>query len=116
MKAMRRSRVLLCVALLALSVLYSAWFHDDRHLVAALLVFTLPPLAALVAVVRGGATSAFWAGVVALLWFCHGVVVAWSRPAESGFGWGVIVLSLVIVLAASWPGLYGRFGRRKATP
>src|SRR3546814_15197537 len=63
------SRIVLAVALFALSALYAAWFHDDRHRLAALLVFALPPLLALAGVLRGGtvaATSAFWAGVLAL--------------------------------------------------
>lgn len=112
--AMRRSRVVLCVALFALSVLYSVWFHDDRHRLATLLVFTLPPLLMLVAVLRGGAKAAFWTGVLALLWFCHGVMIAWSRPPDALFASGAIALSLLIVIAASWPGLHGRFGRKKA--
>ncbi len=114
---MRRSRLVLCIGLFALSVLYSVWFHDDRHRAATLIVFTLPPLLMLVAVIRGGAKASFWTGVVALMWFCHGVMIAWSRPSDAAYAWGEIALSLVIVIAASWPGLHGRFGRKTpATP
>jgi len=105
------SRIVLAAALFALSVLFSAWFHDDRHRIAALVVFTLPPLLILVAVLRGGAKAAFWSGVLGLLWFSHGVMVAWSRPSEGGYAWGEIALALVVVVAASWPGLKARFGR-----
>ena len=105
------SRLVLAGALFALSVLFSVWFHDDRHRIAALVVFTLPPLLALVAVLRGGAKAAFWSGVLGLFWFSHGVMVAWSRPAEGGYAWGEIVLALVVVIAASWPGLRARFGK-----
>ncbi|KAF1691034.1 DUF2069 domain-containing protein [Pseudoxanthomonas koreensis] len=98
-------------ALLALAALYAAWFHADRHAVAALLVFALPPLLLAVPAWRGGRRAAFWAGVFALFWFSHGVMVAWTRPPERLFAWGGIVLSLVVVGAASWPGLRARFGR-----
>ena len=105
---------MLAAALFALSVLYATWFHDDRHRLAALLVFALPPLLALAGVLRGGtvaAKSAFWAGVLALFWFSHGVMIAWSHPDQAGWGWAEIVLSLVVIVAGSWPGLRARFGK-----
>ncbi len=109
-----RSRIVLAVALFALSLLYALWFHDDRHRLAAMLVFALPPLLALAGVLRGGTTAskaAFWAGVLGLFWFSHGVMVAWSHPADAGWAWAEIVLSLVVIVAGSWPGLRARFGR-----
>jgi uncharacterized membrane protein len=107
------SRLILAAALFALSVLFAIWFHDDRHRAAALVVFTLPPLLALLAVLRGGGTPAFWSGVFGLFWFSHGVMVAWSRPPERGYAWGEIVLALIVVVSASWPGLQARFGKRR---
>ena len=100
-------------ALLALGLLFALWFHDDRHAAAALLVFALPPLLLAVPAWRGGRRAAFWAGVLALFWFSHGVMVAWTRPPERLFAWLEIVLSLVVVGAASWPGLRARFGKRR---
>ncbi|MCY7313805.1 MAG: DUF2069 domain-containing protein, partial [Pseudoxanthomonas sp.] len=70
---MSTSRRVLAASLFALSVLYSVWFHDDKHRLAAMLVFTLPPLLMLVGVLAGSAKAAFWAGVFGLFWFCHGV-------------------------------------------
>jgi len=108
------SRIVLAGSLFALSALFTLWFHDDRHRLAALLVFTLPPLLALAAVLRGGTTASrggFWAGVLGLFWFSHGVMVAWSRPADGSYAWAEIVLALVIIAAANWPGLRARFGR-----
>jgi uncharacterized membrane protein len=109
-----QSRIVLAVALFALSALFTLWFHDDRHRLAALLVFTLPPLLLLAAVLRGGTTASrggFWAGVFGLFWFSHGVMVAWSRPADGGYAWAEIVLALAIIAAANWPGLRARFGK-----
>lgn len=109
---MKRSRIVLAVALFALAALLALWFRGDRHYTAVLLVFVLPPLLALAGVLRGSAGAAFWAGVLALFWFSHGVMVAWSRPAEAGYAWMEIVLALVVVLASSWPGLRNKFRRR----
>ena len=108
------SRIVLGAALLALAALYAAWFHDDRHRLAALLVFALPPLLALAGVLYGGTIAAkatFWAGVLGLFWFSHGVMIAWSHPEQAGWAWTEIVLSLVIIIAGSWPGLRARFGK-----
>ena len=109
---MKRSRIVLAVALFALSALFALWFRGDRHYTAVLLVFVLPPLLALAGVLRGSARAAFWAGVLALFWFSHGVMVAWTRPGEALFAWLEIVLSLLVVGAVSWAGLQARFGRR----
>ena len=109
----RPSRIVLGIALFALSLLFSLWFHDDRHRIAALLVFTLPPLLLLVGVLRGSGKAAFWAGVLGLFWFSHGVMVAWSRAPERAYAGLEIVLAIVIILASSWPGLHARFARRR---
>ena len=103
-----RSRIALAAALFALAALFAAWFGADRHLAAALLVFVLPPLLAAVAVLRGGAKAAFWAGVLGLLWFSHGVMVAWSRPAERWPALAEVALAVAVVFASSWPGLRAR--------
>ncbi len=103
---------LLCAGLLALVALYASWFgHDGQR--TALLVFALPPLLLAIALVRGGAArTAFWAGVLALLWFSHGIMVAWTRPPERLFALCEIGLSLAIVMAASLTGLRARFSKK----
>ena len=109
---MTRARSLLCAALLALVAVYGAWFGRDAQRFA-LVVFALPPLCLGVALLRGGgARTGFWAGVLALCWFSHGVMVAWTRPPERLFAWAEIALAVAIVLAASLPGLQARFGAR----
>jgi len=105
------ARQWLVVALLALVVLFGAWFVP-RGETMAFVVFALPALAFAFAALRGRRTAAFWSGVVALLWFSHGVMVAWTRPAERGFALAEVVLSLVVVAIASVPGLRARFSRR----
>ncbi|KAF1708958.1 hypothetical protein CSC70_11800 [Pseudoxanthomonas kalamensis DSM 18571] len=104
---------MLIVALAALALLYAFWFRDDKYRLAAMLVFALPTLLCLTGVMLGSARAAFWAGVLALFWFSHGVMVAWSRPAEAAQAWAEIALSLAVITASSWPGLRARFGRRR---
>ena len=110
---MTTSRKLLAFALFALSVLYSVWFHDDKHRLAAMLVFTLPPLLLLVGVLLGNAKASFWAGVLGLFWFSHGVMLAYSDAAARVYAWIEIVLAIVIILASSWSGLSAKFGKKR---
>jgi uncharacterized membrane protein len=110
---MTRARKVLVVALLALAGLYALWFGQQAQWVAVA-VFALPPLAFAIALLRAaGARTAFWAGVSALLWFSHGVMVAWTRPPERVHALAAIALSLAIVFAASIPGLRARFSRKR---
>jgi uncharacterized membrane protein len=108
--AVPTSRWVLRLALLALVLLYSTWYVLDSQWVA-LGVFALPPLLLALALPRGGRRAAFWAGLLALAWFSHGVMVAWSRPSERWFALLETALALVIVFAASAPGLRARFSR-----
>lgn len=108
---MTRARRMLCTALLALLALYAMWFGREAQWFA-LAVFALPPLWLAIALLRGGgARTGFWAGVLALLWFSHGIMVAWTRPPERVFAFAEIALAVAIVLAASLTGLRARFSR-----
>ena len=109
---MDRSRLVLAALLQLLAVLYAVWFYGDRHYVAVLLVFCLPPLLLMIGVTARRPSAAFWAGVFALFWFAHAVMVAYSRPPEAGYAWGGIVLSVGIVLATSWPAFRKRFRKQ----
>ena len=53
--------------------------------------------------------------MLALFWFSHGVMVAWTRPPERLLAWLEIALSLLVIGASSWPGLQARFGGRRGT-
>jgi len=110
---MKSSKPALAAALLALSALYAYWFLRGGEPVAAC-VFGAPPLLLAFGAMRAGAArAAFWAGLLALFWFSHGVMIAWSSPPERGLAWLEIALSLAVVALASQAGLRARFGRGK---
>ncbi|MBA2238208.1 MAG: DUF2069 domain-containing protein [Lysobacter sp.] len=110
----RPSHRVLFAALLALGLLYAWWFRDDTYRLASMLVFALPPLVMALLVWRGGPRAGLVSGLLALLWFSHGVLVAWVRPDERSFALLEIALAVVVVLAASLPGLRARFaGKRR---
>ena len=105
---MTAARRVLCMALAALTLLFLAWFWREP---VTLLVFALPAAALLVAAIRGTARAGFWAGVLALAWFSHGIMVAWTRAPERMFALMEVALAVAIVFAASVPGLRARFGK-----
>lgn len=104
------ARGVLACALLALCALHVAWFQPD---VVAVSVFALPPLLLAAALPLPRMHAAFWAGVLALLWFSHGIMAAWSRPAERGMAWLEVALALIVVVAGNWAALRARFGRAR---
>ena len=108
------SRHALAAFLAALVVLFAAWFRDDPRQLQALAVFALPPLLLMAGVLAGSRVAVFWSGVFGLGWFCHGVMVGFERAAGRGYALGEVALALAIIVAASWPGLRARFGRRGA--
>lgn len=112
--AVSGSRRALAALLLALSALFAAWFAGDARYLQALAVFALPPLLLALGVLARRRTAPFWAGVFALGWFSHGVMLAWERSEGRGFALGEIALALGIVTATSWPALRSRFGVRRA--
>ena len=103
----------LAVALLALAALFVLWFARDEHVLTGLLVFASPPLLLAIAAWRGWPRAGFVAGVFALLWFSHGVMLAWSEPAERAYAFVEIVLSLVVVYASSIDGIRARLGNKR---
>jgi uncharacterized membrane protein len=112
-RAMSLDRMLLSGALLGLAALYALWFRDDRDRIATLLVFALPPLLLAIGVLARRATARFWAGVFALCWFSHGVMVAWAHPEQRVFALIEIVLALAVIFASNAAGLRAKLGRKK---
>jgi len=111
---MKKSQALLALALFALSVLFALWFDGSRFRIALLAFFMAPPLLVLAGVLARYAKASFWAGVLGLFWFSHGVMEAYAVPRERGYALVEVMLAVVIVLASSWPGISARF-RKKNT-
>lgn len=109
------SRRALAVLLLALAVLFAAWFAGDPRYLQALTVFALPPLLLAIGVLARRRTAPFWAGVLALAWFSHGVMLAWERADGRAYALGEIALALAIIAATSWPAMAARFGKRRGS-
>ncbi|WP_305805981.1 DUF2069 domain-containing protein [Stenotrophomonas sp. YIM B06876] len=109
----RRRDLALAAALLALAVLFGGWFRNDKYPLAALLVFSLPPLLLLAGVLAGKAVARFWAGVLALFWFSHGVMSAWAQRETALYAAAEIALSLLIIALVSVPGMRARFAARR---
>ena len=109
----RPSHRVLFAALLMLGLLYAWWFRDDAYRTAAMVVFALPPLLMAALVWQGRRGAGLISGLLALLWFSHGVLVAWVRPAELVPALLEVLLAVVVVLAASLPGLRARFARQR---
>ena len=105
------ARRVLIVALIALAGLYLLWFGATPNPWVALTVFAFPPAALAMAALRSWRQAGFWAGVLALAWFSHGIMVAWTRAPERLFATAEIVLALVIVFAASYPGMRARLSK-----
>lgn len=100
------------VALLALAANAAAWFAPRAEWIT-LMLFAVPAVLFAIGVARGQLRAAFWSGVAALLWFSHGVMVAWTRPPESVPALIEAALSVAVVIAASVPGLRSRFAKRR---
>lgn len=111
----RSAALLGVVALLVLQLLWHGVLLPPRStspwIYAAF--FCLPLLPAIWLALRGHRAAGFAGAIAALLYFCHGVMEAMSAPAERQLALIEIVLSTWIIVAASWPGLRGRF-RKKA--
>ena len=103
----------LVAALLLLAGVYVGWFGMRASPWAALVVFALPPAWLAVARLRGSRTAGFWASVLALFWFSHGIMVAWTRPAERGFALTEVALAVVVIFAASLPGIRARSAAKR---
>ncbi|MDY0981924.1 MULTISPECIES: DUF2069 domain-containing protein [unclassified Stenotrophomonas] len=108
----RAQKWTLATVLLALAAVFAVWFAHDRHWLASQLVFTAPPLLLALGVVTGRGKAMFWAGVLALFWFSHGVMSAWSHPETAHFAWLELLLALAVIGISSAPGLRRRFSKR----
>lgn len=109
---MRPSRKGVFFALLALVANAVAWFAPRGEWIT-LAVFAVPAMLFAIGVARERPRAAFWSGVGALLWFSHGVMVAYTRRPELAYALVEASLSVVVVISASVPGLRSRFAKRR---
>lgn len=109
--ASERDRTWLTAALLALTAAYGGWLWAEGAEPGLWAVFALPPLLLGAGVWLRRRTAPFWSGVMALLWFSHGVMVAYSEPDQRTWGLAVTALSVAIVVLSSLRGLVARFSR-----
>ena len=80
------------------------------------IVFSLPLAMLALALWQRRASARFWSGVIALLYFCHGVTEAWTLESARSLGLAEAGLSVTIILASNWDGLAARFTRRGPAP
>lgn len=95
----------LTACLVALVVLYLLWFHGTG---LALVLFALPPAVLALLLWLGRKRTALVAGIVAMAWFAHGVMVVWTRPPERLFALIELALALAVVGLVGLPGLRAR--------
>lgn len=75
--------------------------------------FALPMVPAVLLAILRHPHAGFWGSVAALLYFCHGVMEAWTDPEARPLALLEAGLSVWLIVAASWDGMKARF-RRKA--
>jgi uncharacterized membrane protein len=107
---MTAARVLIG-ALLALALLYAAWFGRSSDWIAVG-VFAAPPLLLAALAAARLRAAAFWSGVLALGWFSHGVMLAWSDADARGFALAAVALALLVIGAANFEAVRARRRRR----
>ena len=76
--------------------------------------FSIPLLPSLLLIVRRKREALLVGALAALLYFCHGVMVAMTVPPLHALALVEIALSVLVVVAASWNGLRTRFARKPA--
>ncbi|PIV33596.1 MAG: DUF2069 domain-containing protein [Lysobacterales bacterium CG02_land_8_20_14_3_00_62_12] len=96
------------LGLILLALLQGVWYGllapasnltASAAIALALLPFALPLLGA----TRDPRTGLLLGALVALLYFCHGVMEAWANPAVRLLALTEIALSLWIIALAGWP-------------
>ena len=74
-------------------------------------LYGLPLLPCLLLLAMRHRAALLVGAIGALLYFCHGVMFAFGEPALRAPAATEIVLSVLVIVAASWPGLRARFSR-----
>ncbi len=101
-------------ALLLLQILWHAVLAPPREVSGWLYAgfFCLPMLPALWLLSRESRVAALVAAIAALIYFSHGVMEAMSAATQRTLALTEIALSVIIIVAASWDGMRGRFRKK----
>lgn len=104
------------LALLALQLLWHGLLPPPRSALgwSALAVAVLPLLLALPGAWQARPLPLFWANLLCLAYFCHGVSEAWTQPAMRPWALLEIVLAVAVVCAYAVLGLRSRRAARAA--
>lgn len=105
-------------AWLALAVLQPVWHGwlappETLSRVAMVLLATVPLALPLLAI-RRPARALLLASIVALAYFCHGVMESWAAPHVRGLAYAEIALALMLIVATGTIGLLERRAARRA--
>lgn len=114
----RRIALLLFIALCLLQPVWHAWLAPPARLpVWAALGLALLPLAPVAAqLVRRRPHALFWAGVVSLLYFCHGVMEGWAVAELRLLGTAEALIAFTLVCAVGADGWQRRQAAKAAGP
>jgi uncharacterized membrane protein len=89
-------------ALALLQILWHAWLLPPLRMpVAVALAIALVPLAVPLVYWRHPPRALLVAGMVALVYFCHGVAEAFAVPRERPLAWIELVLASLVILGSA---------------
>jgi uncharacterized membrane protein len=116
MSLSKRWTVLGVFALLALQIMWHFVLAPPLTIPAWLItsLFALPLLPVCFLVLIKHRTFAFWGGAIALFYFSHGVMEAWTDRMIWQLGLAEALLSIWVIMASSWDGMKARFATKRA--
>lgn len=112
----RKIALALFVALCLLQPVWYLWLAPPTLLAPwlVLTIFALPLAVVGALFVLRRPSALFWAGVVSLLYFCHGVMEGWSVPEVRLLGTLEALIAFVLVCAVGADGLQRRRAAKSA--
>jgi len=116
MSLSKRWTVLGIIALLAYQTFWHYLIAKPETAAAWLvtLIFSFPLIPICILILIKHRTFTFWGGTLALFYFCHGVMEAWTVRELWPLGVGEAAISVWVIMAASWDGMKARFSKKSA--